>query len=66
MNQRHAATALAQYQDHCNFHRPHRALGQAAPLRPSHNTHWARSVAFDATTESETSCTNIGMSHDVS
>ena len=34
INQRHAATVLAEYQHHYNNHRPHRALGQAAPLRP--------------------------------
>ena len=33
-NQRHAATVLRQYEQHYNDHRPHRALGQAAPLRP--------------------------------
>ena len=34
INQRHATTALSEYQDHDNDHRPHRTLGQAAPLRP--------------------------------
>jgi putative transposase len=34
INQRHAATVLDQYQRHYNNHRPHRTLGQAAPLRP--------------------------------
>jgi transposase len=34
INHRHAATVLAEYQHHHNSHRPHRALGQAAPLRP--------------------------------
>ena len=34
INQRHAATVLAEYQHHYNSHRPHRTLGQAAPLRP--------------------------------
>jgi putative transposase len=33
INQHHAASVLAQYQDHFNNHRPHRTLGQAAPLR---------------------------------
>jgi Integrase core domain len=36
INQRHAATVLRQYERHYNEHRPHRALGQAAPLRPLH------------------------------
>jgi putative transposase len=34
INQRNATTVLGEYQHHYNSHRPHRALGQAAPLRP--------------------------------
>jgi hypothetical protein len=34
INQRHAATVLYEFQRHYNNHRPHRSLGQAAPLRP--------------------------------
>jgi transposase InsO family protein len=33
-NQRHAAAVLTEYAEHYNNHRPHRTLGQAAPLRP--------------------------------
>ena len=33
-NQRHAAAMLTRYAEHYNNHRPHRTLGQAAPLRP--------------------------------
>ena len=33
-NQRHLMTVLRQYEDFYNTHRPHRALNQAAPLRP--------------------------------
>jgi transposase InsO family protein len=34
LNQRHAAAALGEFEQHYNTHRPHRTLGQAAPLRP--------------------------------
>jgi transposase InsO family protein len=34
LNQRHAAAVLTEYAEHYNSHRPHRMLGQAAPLRP--------------------------------
>jgi len=33
VNQRHAAAVLAEYRRHFNEYRPHRALGQVAPLR---------------------------------
>ena len=34
VNERHLGQVLAEYETHFNTHRPHRALGQAAPLRP--------------------------------
>ncbi len=34
VNAAHARTVLAEYETHFNTHRPHRALGQAGPLRP--------------------------------
>jgi putative transposase len=33
-NQRHLMTAMREYEDFYNTHRPHRTLNQAAPLRP--------------------------------
>jgi transposase InsO family protein len=39
VNQRHAVAVLAEYETHFNDHRPHRALGQAAPLRPLPDVH---------------------------
>jgi putative transposase len=38
INQRHAVSAMAEYESYFNHHRPHRALAQAAPLRalPEH------------------------------
>jgi transposase InsO family protein len=34
VNRRRVAAVLQQYARHYNDHRPHRALGQAAPTRP--------------------------------
>jgi putative transposase len=46
INQPHAAAVLRGYEHHCNSHRPHRALGQAAPLRPlpQHTTSKANGI----------------------
>jgi len=33
VNARHLMRVLAEYETHFNTHRPHRALGHAAPLR---------------------------------
>ncbi|MFI8791956.1 integrase core domain-containing protein [Streptomyces sp. NPDC055105] len=35
LNARHLQQVLADYETHFNTHRPHRALGQAAPPRPT-------------------------------
>ncbi|MDQ3886517.1 MAG: transposase [Actinomycetota bacterium] len=34
LHRRHLEHSLAEYAVHCNEHRPHRALHQAAPLKP--------------------------------
>jgi putative transposase len=34
LGRRHLVTVLAEFADHYNVHRPHRALGQAPPLGP--------------------------------
>ena len=38
VNRRHLEAVLAEYVAHFNGHRPHRALHQAAPLRPLHQS----------------------------
>ena len=44
LNQHHAVAVLAEYQQHFNEHRPHLALGQAAPLRPLPDPHPSRHI----------------------
>jgi transposase InsO family protein len=44
LNQRHAAVVLAEYERHYNEHRPHRSIGQAAPLRPLPDPHRSRPI----------------------
>jgi putative transposase len=52
INQRHAAAVLRQYEQHYKEHRPHRALGQAAPPRPFLTTPQPRPNTSDDTTDS--------------
>ena len=44
LNRHHAVAVLAEYQQHFNEHRPHRALGQAAPPRPLPDPHPSRHI----------------------
>ena len=59
INQRHAATVLSEYQQHYNSHRPHRTLGQAAPLRPLPSGRRARRTPSDGATDSADCSTSI-------
>ena len=52
LNQRHAATVLHEFVRHYDDHRPHRTLGQAAPLRPLPAAPQRRLTSFDDTTGS--------------
>ena len=66
-NQRHAATVLAEYQDHYKLSpSTSRTRPSRSPTPPPHSARRARSARSDATTDSETSSTNIGRSHDMS
>jgi hypothetical protein len=58
MNKRHGASVLQQYERHYNDHRPHRTLGQAAPLRPPSGRR-ARQQASDGATGSVDCSTSI-------
>jgi putative transposase len=65
INQRHATAVLRQYQPHYNRHRPHRTLGQAAPLRLLPATQQPRSTTSGGATDSADCSTSIGRSHEV-
>jgi putative transposase len=65
INQRHAATMLGEYQLHYNGHRPHRALGQAAPLRPLPQATRTIRTPSNGATGSVGCSTSISRSHDV-
>jgi putative transposase len=51
VNRRHLETALGEYVAHFNDHRPHRALNQAAPLRPPPRPPHLPPFASEAATE---------------
>jgi putative transposase len=66
INQRHAATVLGEYKHHhYNSHRPHRTLGQAAPLRPLPQQTTSETNKSDGATGSADCSTSISRSHDV-
>ena len=65
INQRHAAAVLREYARHYNSHRPHRTLGQAAPLRPLPREQRARRTPSDGATGSADCSTSISRSRDV-
>jgi transposase InsO family protein len=64
-NQRHLFQVLRDYEDHHNTHRPHRSLGQAAPLRalPHQSSTLTVFVSTD-TTGSAASSTSTRSQHD--
>jgi hypothetical protein len=63
-NQRHLMMVLREYEDFCNSHPSHRALDQAAPLRPLPDrvTDWDHSGSGDMTARAASS-TNIAWWH---
>jgi transposase InsO family protein len=66
INQRHAAAVLTNYAEHYNNHWPHRALGQAAPLRPLPSGRRATRTPSNGATDSADCSTSISRSHNVS
>ena len=64
INHQHAGTVLREFACHYNDHRPHRGLGQAAPLRPFPTVQRPGSARSTDATASAASSTNISTSHD--
>jgi hypothetical protein len=69
LRQRHLLHALREFEIHYNVHRPHRALRQAPPLRPTPEpiTTPPRSSAstYGDMTVSAAPYTSTGMPHDL-
>ena len=65
INHQHAGTVLREFACHYNDHRPHRGLGQAAPLRPFPTVQRPGSARSTDATASAASSTNISTSHDM-
>jgi len=65
INHQHAGTVLREFACHYNDHRPHRGLGQAAPLRPFPTVQRPGSARSTDATASAASSTNISTSNDM-
>jgi putative transposase len=64
LNQRQLHVALTEFVDHYNTHRPHRSLGQAAPLRPLPALAQAATSASTDEIDSQASFTNMCRPHE--